>query len=60
MVQYASRHRFVFEPAPTPPGFWDMGFAGDSLDSRVEKRAEAERARANAERRRELEEELAA
>jgi hypothetical protein len=59
LVQDASRHRFVFEPNPTPPGFWDMGF-GDSLDSRVEKRRERERSRANAERRRQLEEDLAA
>ena len=59
LVQLASRHRFKFVPAPTPPGFWDMGF-NDSLDSRVEKRAEAERARANAERRRKREEESAA
>lgn len=59
LVQQMSRHRFVFEPNPTPPGFWDMGF-GDSLDSRVEKRAEVQRSRANAERRRQLEEDLAA
>ena len=30
LVQHASRHRHRWEPPPTPPGFWDLGFM-DSL-----------------------------
>lgn len=37
LVQDASRHRHRWEPPPTPPGFWDMGF----MDSLVRAPAQA-------------------
>ena len=31
LVQEGSRHRYRHAPPNTPPGFWKVGFPGDSL-----------------------------